>query len=530
MDTARVVLRQQNSKKETPLHTALLYAPQTNILLQMLDDGLQLHTANIDDALILQDSNRKSALHCALRVLSDKIGERMEEEAWFSICKMLVDTKHKVLLTVDEYGDTPFHTAVGLGLVKHADGSGKFEKADWNWLIGPHSHLLYTKNLRGRTPLHIWIPISSYKKNMPSCLLDEKRRVLLEKDELGWTPLYTALVAGFVDMDVIEELVDTTQSVLTKPDKCGSLPVHGAMLLGPKCTLALVVFLFGNTLDADIMGHVRTDGQTVLHYALERRVDISIVRFLLLMTRTPLSRSNALLAQDRDGETALHIALRYEAPFAVIQLLVDSNKNVLTVEGLSGVIPLQVAFMHGFFFPEAKFLVDDSHRAILVRDTLNRTALHLALQYTPKTAYHNLLVDIDTLIDKDKAVLSQRVKSSKNTPLHIALKQIPHNLYISDISHIVKLIQDDKSTLTLRNRESRTPLHLALARLARDVDMRCLELLRALIDDNRKVLSLKNSKDQTPLQQFKHRIEDRGLYNPVVSAAIRALLEVPGIV
>jgi len=518
VDNPRLILQEQNARKQTPLHLVLQLYVSRALVLTLLDvvDGVPRFKDNVEKAIILQDSDGHTALHLALNIIA-KIHNPEEIQHWCSLCKLLLHPS--VLMKVDPHGDTPLHRAVNVELLPMA------EKL---CLIDVDQQVLRLQNKSGANPLHLAMEYISPKSDMPLWLIDDMQGALVQQNMLGRTPLSSALRRGFLDVNMIGHLVDKDETILVKFDNAKSMPLHAALEHANKCSLPLITMLLSNAHATDIIRHEQQNGRTALMEAVAHDADIAIVRILLALSPFPQERSIALLHQDGVQLTALHIALYEKAPLPIARLLIDPQQEVLMRLDIFQLTPLYVALTHGVYLPEVLIFVDKERTLLMGNvDEKKEQPLHLALKFTPADRYVECLSHMAMLIDSQQNVLIHTDDVKWNSPLHIALKKTPLHLLVDSCDSLRQLIDVNQKVLTLVNHRAKPPLHIALKRLPRDVDMKCLDLLRMLVDKDQAVLAIGLPSKTHARRQFELRMRNRkgnAIYDKTVVTAILELL------
>ena len=211
---------------------------------------------------------------------------------------------------------------------------------------------------------------------------------------------------------------------------------------------------------------------------------------------------DTLLIQCEDDTPLIH-GLDARCDYATLDLLIDSNKDVLQIRGCMGMLPLSIGLQYKRDIDVIKLLLDKNNT-----DLVDLSGLPRHVEYKP-----NLI------------------------PLHIAIKQ---KLSLEIITFLVNI---NPSMLRLTDALDRTALHLweFLARCGpdaktkgnlhyEDTPMRCAlryiwatkktrsdefipiftKFLQILIDTNEEVLTMKDDVGKTPLQNCM----DRMIYLP----------------
>ena len=213
--------------------------------------------------------------------------------------------------------------------------------------------------------------------------------------------------------------------------------------------------------------------QTVLHHSL--KVDSKMLRcatlsFLLCKHSDTMGIKNFLRLQDKDGSTALHVAvyLQYEEE---VDLLIKADPSAIEICDNSSQTPLHLAiapklsirkesiFSKVFAILNPESLNLDMHliqeRIICKQDDKGRTALHLSIQRQDKYAL-DLILSTQPCLDL--------TDNEGNTIFHEAVRCPSDNKSLSTvIKHIkVNFPHDLQNYLDLKNSNGIPPLHYSI--------------------------------------------------------------------
>jgi len=271
------VLTKQNSKLQTPLHTAL----QTDVLFERYPQ------------LIL------------------KILKEAPPQVYMDVCTMQ-----------DSYGNTPLHLATSLLMSPSAWSNHNSEtykayssirQEIMERLSGYGAVLVQNNN--GECPLHTAIEAHAEHETLtlalfrPLFLIDRPHnQVLLKPDMHGATPLHLAVRLGCVDIDLLQWLTEKDERVQLIRDETMALPLHTAIEVR-QTTPNQLMFLSG-TKDAKLWNVRNSRGHIPLCAALYNGAEWGIVRFMLFLIRTDQDRMLALQSVDRHDRTPLQIAMQ----------------------------------------------------------------------------------------------------------------------------------------------------------------------------------------------------------------------------
>ncbi|KAK3138349.1 hypothetical protein QOZ80_5AG0367640 [Eleusine coracana subsp. coracana] len=134
-----------------------------------------------------------------------------------------------------------------------------------------------------------------------------------------------------------------------QPDNQGSFPVHVAASAG--CTVSLMILF---TRYPGCAGMRNADGQTFLHVAVQKKrlgVVRFATRFMLGPGRQPLATS-VVNAQDKNGDTALHLAVDAGELYMCRLLIMNRHTNI-NLRNMDGKTPMDIAagrVESGFYF------------------------------------------------------------------------------------------------------------------------------------------------------------------------------------
>jgi len=151
-----LVLQSQNHAGQTPLHTALHHKAMPLLMFMLLglspdNDSVVANSPVVDRALALQDVQGNTALHLALSLIQERDRAGLKK-VWLRVMNALIDADRRVLLLVDENGETPLHRA----LESTCEGDAiSFSSLEPEYLIDPLRKVLLVTDCHLATPLHL---------------------------------------------------------------------------------------------------------------------------------------------------------------------------------------------------------------------------------------------------------------------------------------------------------------------------------------------------------------------------------------
>ena len=541
VDPQRMILQTKNSDDHTPLHLACMRnglgsCMQIFMASSYRNENPIAFAKNIQAAVVVQNKNRQTALHLALR----RFGSMDSDEtivSWQNICRQLAGTTPQVLLTADDKGNTPLHEA-GLRCPLHSS-LNHTSSIMQDMLIDKEQVVLTRQNKDGRTPLHM-VAIVCNQSNFRLCLpflIDKDENVLRTQDAAKQTPLHCCIKSLRDELEIMQLLIDKSEEALLLADDTGCLPLHAALEAGSN-DIATVQLLLGKVKSALISQQKNSSGYKPITLALLYPADIEIVQLLLDFAPFPHMRAEALRETFDTGKTLLHIALYVRRPLPIAHLLVDVDKVVLRTTDGAGNTPLHVAVRFAVRGPDVEFLInrDFESETLLARNSLGYMPLHLAVTMTHRDYYEEWMHNIEILMDAERTILFETIPDGL-TPLHLAMRYLPphftetHNMHLAFM--LRRLIDwPQQRVLTMANHTNTfTPLYIALRHLRQDAEMQFVEFLRMLVDPAQDVLRVvaPGPVQHTPLAFFQYRLSNMPggcLADPVVEAAIVEVLSV----
>jgi len=548
-------MERQNSRGDTPLHTALTYTNDVDDLVFLLLDG-DFDSGKFDDTVLtIQNMNAETPLSLA-----------SSNQTSADLLKMLIDTTESVLRTVCRDFLTPLQTLIYYATdnidmeaiaalvsrvdLKHPSGVLLNQDVDDETalhiallasdhkkthdlinklipvLIDPEQKVLLVKNRKSMpsqpgentvfetdTPLHLALKKHMHLKTL-RLLIDRHNNVLCLRNSANLqgivhndTPLHLA-IKDTRKINVIQALVDPEGLVHLIRNRCGDMPLHTALR---KCTQHgantrlhkqnIILFLMRAAMAAhdDFILQVGQHGDTALHVAIKNDAPLRVVQALVRADCRMLLMHNAEYAEDEDvdeqADMPLHIGLRRTMDWAVLRLLIDVDDDVLTKQNCNGDTPLHVAIKTGHPLENIQHLVAAGAEALVMKNSSTiyseerrgDTPLHLALR-------DRMGLDIiQLLVDSDQAVLWMP-NHVGDLPIHVALSE---SLSMEHIDFLLGAVAGtERDVLLHQNRAECTPLLCAFMHTNVDASS---DLVRRLIDTNHNVLHMTNSEGCTAL-------------------------------
>jgi ankyrin repeat protein len=338
-------------------------------------------------------------------------------------------------------GATPLHEAVRRGdiaVIKTLINNG----ADVN-----------SKDAKGNTPLHTGIP-SEVHREVVSILLENGADPNL-RDEHGDTPLHIAIILNR-SVDVIQALLGGGSDVYIR-NIDGKTPLYIAVQ-EKRASLIPVLLSYGSEVFA-------ADNEGITPFDIAARNIDNIVN-LLITTETVLQRDSAgntmlhaavknrgnpeligrildqraiVDARNRDGDTALHIAVRMNQRENG-EFLISRGANIFSVNA-SGESPLYIAFCSSSGLRE--WIINPT--TIIARDGLGNNMLHYAAQW-------NLNRVIPIIIKNGVSV--EDANATGETPLFMAIK--------TDSPSTIRALVENSANLNARDTQGNSALHAAI--------------------------------------------------------------------
>lgn len=196
------------------------------------------------------------------------------------------------------------------------------------------SHVKEDYNIQDENGVYLIMYVVSMNK---SAILEKLLSPNIKLDSLdydGHSILYTPMKYGY--LDVVKLLIEHDQKVIGVPianltDADGNIPLHYALWVRNIESIKLLLPQSKCMLQDKYK-------KNALHYAIKTRM-VEVVDLVI-------PKMTSLDVRDQDGETALHVATRWNLPEIVRKLLkAGANPNIQEVHGL--LYPLHIASYNG---------------------------------------------------------------------------------------------------------------------------------------------------------------------------------------
>jgi len=305
---------------------------------------------------------------------------------------------------------------------------------------------------KGNTPLHTGIP-SQVHREVVTLLLEKGADPNL-RDEHGDTPLHVALVLNR-SPEVVQALLNGSADVYIR-NIDGKTPLYIAVQEKRNAIIPILLSYGSEIFAADNSGTTPFDiaaktndntfqllitpetviqrdsaGNTMLHATVKNRGN-SMQISRILDQKAPVD------ARNRDGDTALHLAVRLNQRENG-EFLVSRGANIFALNA-AGHSPLYIAFSSR---PIREWMINSN--TILARDGLGNTMLHYAAQW-------NLLNAIPVIIKNGISV--EEKNATGQTPIFMAIT--------NDSPPTIKVLSDNNASLSARDSQGNSLLHAAV--------------------------------------------------------------------
>lgn len=352
----------------------------------------------------------------------------------------------------DERKELPLHFAVKNGA----------PLAVVKLLVQSYPALLQRGN-EGRTPLHEALVRSDGVVDRDLIELLASPEVVRMEDGSGKIPLH--LLCGYryrtaeLDLNVVRLLVDLDPETLLIPLKNGCIPLHSACSLYAKPESLPAIRYMIERCPGSVMT-LNGNGETSLHMALKYRHGESVVDILpTVQLLTGTYPEGASVARMKDGFIPLHVACAGSGngTFQRVHFLAEAFPGSVTRTDRAGRTPLhQLCYHNGYRnsnqLQTIEYIANKNPELLRWRDNAGHTPLHLACIGQAGDEI------IRFLVNKCPEALTISDETGVNTPLHLAC-DMPY-----PVLSILELLSVSETAVKARNGNGQTPLHLLSAR------------------------------------------------------------------
>jgi len=305
---------------------------------------------------------------------------------------------------------------------------------------------------KGNSALHTGIP-SQVHREVITILLENEANPNI-RDEHGDTPLHIAIVLNR-SAEVVQALLNGSADVHIRNIQ-GKTPLYLAVQERRNAIIPLLITYGSEVFAADNSGTTPFDlasknfdsifqllvtpetviqrdsaGNTMLHATVKNRGNSMQIN-AILDQKAPVD------ARNRDGDTALHLAVRLNQKENG-EFLMTRGANIFSLNS-AGHSPLYIAFTSK---PIREWMINSN--TILARDGLGNTMLHYAAQW-------NLLSAIPIIIKNGISV--EDTNATGQTPIFMAIT--------NDSPPTIKVLIDNNANIEARDTQGNSLLHAAV--------------------------------------------------------------------
>ncbi|XP_062231795.1 uncharacterized protein LOC133929168 [Phragmites australis] len=341
-----------NSMGDTPLHCAARAGNNEMVAcLIELAEGNDDDCKKVRDFLRAQNKRGETALHEAVRFGNVKIVEA------------LMNKDKKLARVVARDGTSPLYLASSLGHHKiardlhnsddklsYSGPSGQnalhaavlHDKEMTKLLLGWNKDLVKQRDIEGSTPLH-------FAASAPDPSLQFTLFVFssgnFERYSFGFyflPPKCLAKIFEWMKLS-LPQLLQADPTAAFQPDKHGSFPVHVAA--SADCMVSVIILL---TRYPACAGLRDAEGRTFLHVAVLKKRH-HVVKFVC---KWPRPFKSVVNIQDKDGHTALHLAIR-DGELDISRCLIGNRYVHINLQNKEGKTPMDLSTGNvkaGFYF------------------------------------------------------------------------------------------------------------------------------------------------------------------------------------
>jgi len=405
-------------------------------------------------------------------------------------------------------GATALHEAVRIGSIQII-----------NMLLNANADVK-AKDSNNNTPLHMGIPPDVHKEIITLILSRDRDRDLLnQRDSFGATPLHIAIILDR-PLDVIQSLINANNVFIRNFE--GKTPLFFAVQEGRSSLIPALIASGSEIFAADNSGKTPFDlaisnenifnmmiipetvnqrdseGNTILHAAVKNRANPTQISKIL--------DNKALVdAINRDGDTALHIAVRMNQKESG-EFLISRGANIFLFNSIR-LSPLQIALSSS---PLCEWIINPA--TLIAKDGSGNNMLHLAAGWEidnviPVLIRNGLLIEEPNAIGETPVFMAVKASNSSNINVLVANNA---NLFARDAlgysvlhtaikwntintKEIVELLISLKIDINAHSLNGNTPLH--------DAVLIGLPEIETLLIRNGANLEAKNIDGNTPFME-----------------------------
>ena len=373
-----------------PIHYAVMYSntgahSHTGLISYLLDKKIDINIKTTSGATALHEAVRKGD---------------------YQIVNMLVKAGADVNAR-DANNNTPLHTGIPVETHKEIASLLMTSGADPN-----------LRDDHGDTPLHIVI-ILNRSLNVIQAFLDGGSDVHIRNIQ-GKTPLYIAVEEG---RTALIPVLLTSGSEIFAADNSGVTPFDLAVK-SPESTFNLMI-------QPETVVQRDSAGNTMLHAAVRNRANPNQIASIL--------DARALVdARNREGDTALHIAVRMNQKDSS-EFLISRGASIFSGNS-AGQSPLYIAFTSNGV---REWIINPT--TINARDGLGNNMLHYAAEWK----FNNV---IPLIIRNGLSV--EEANATGETPIFMAVK--------TNSTSTIKVLVDNNANINARDSQGNSILHTAV--------------------------------------------------------------------
>jgi ankyrin repeat protein len=412
----------------------------------------------IAEQLILAGANSEDEMFYYFAPAARSANYNLQRNDGLSILHFAVTKRYTGLITflldkkVDvniksNSGATPLHEAVRTGNIQIMS------------VLIDNGADINSRDAKGNTALHTGVPPLLHREAI-SLLLNRGANPSL-RDEHGDTPLHIVIIldrpaeiiqtllAGSSDVQIRNIEGKTPLYIAVQEKRVTLIPLllsYGSEIFAAD-NLGVTPFdlatkendnIFKLLLSSDTINQRDSAGNTMLHAAVRNRVSPERIG-LILDQKTPVD------ARNREGETALHIAVRMNQR-ETGEYLISRGANIFEANA-AGVSPLYLALTASNGI--RTWMINPT--TIAAKDGFGNNMLHYAAQWKLNDA-------IPVIINNGISV--EETNAAGETPLFLAIK--------TDSQSTIKALIDNKANLNTRDKQGNTALHAAVRWNAKD--------------------------------------------------------------